>query len=65
MQDVCSVLKPHRIHGPVGVASVILYDFENSSAFACPRLRLRMLSTKLRDAQSDTNFVLHSLGEFQ
>src|SRR5271156_1275330 len=50
MQHVRSVIELHGIYRPVSVAFVILHDFQNSGAFSLPRLRLRMLSTKLGDA---------------
>src|SRR4029077_9137153 len=65
MQHIRSVLKLHRIHCPVSVTSVIPHDFKDSRAFALPRLRLWMLSPKLRHAQSDANFILHSFRKFQ
>src|ERR1700683_906743 len=65
MQNVRSFLKLHRIHRPIGVAPVILNDLKNARAFALPRLRLRMLPAKLRDAQGDANLILHRSGKFQ
>src|ERR1700693_3029845 len=65
MQHICSLLKLYRIHRAVGVASAILHNFKNSWALSLPRLRLRMLATKLRDAQSNANFILHGFRKLQ
>src|SRR6267154_2792157 len=64
MQHIRSVLELYRIYRAVGVTFVILDDFKDSRAFALPRLRLWMLSPKLRHAQSDANFILHSFRKF-
>ena len=50
MQYIHSVLELYGLYRPVGVPSMVLHDFENSGTFTLPRLRTRMLSTKLRDA---------------
>ena len=63
MQHICSFLELHCVHGTVGITSVILYDFENSGTCSLPRLRLAMLSTKLCNAESDSNLSFTASGK--
>src|SRR5450432_1467785 len=65
VQDVDRSLKLHRVVRPVCIASGVLHNFQNARAFALPRFRAGILSTKLRHAQTDADFVFDSFGTIQ
>ncbi len=59
MQYIDSFLEPYCVHRPISVASMVSHNLQNSRAFTFPRLRLRMFSTKLGDAQSNTHLIFY------
>src|SRR5260370_892501 len=65
MKHVDCALKFDRVHRPIGVCAMVLDYFEDAWSFPSPRLRAWMLSTKLSDTESGSNFINNRLGKSQ
>src|SRR5216684_8902136 len=65
MKHVDSIFKLDRVNGPIGVCAMVLDHFEDSWPFPSPGLRVRVLSPKLGNAESGSNFIDNRLGESQ
>ena len=65
MKYVDRVLKFDRVHRSIGVSAMVLDYFEAPWSFPSPRFRAWVLATKLRNAESGSNFIDHRLWESQ
>jgi len=65
MKYVDRVLKFDRVHRSIGVSAMVLDYFEDPWSFPSPRFRAWVLATKLRNAESGSNFIDHRLWESQ
>jgi hypothetical protein len=65
MKYVDRVLKFDRVHRSIGVSAMVLHYFEDPWSFPSPRFRAWVLATKLRNAESGSNFIDHRLWESQ
>src|SRR5260370_37238447 len=65
MKYVDGVLEFDRVHRSIGVSAMVLDYFENPWSFPSPRFRAWVLATKLRNAESGSNFIDHRLRESQ
>src|SRR6266699_13016 len=65
MKYVDGVLEFDRVHRSIGVSAMVLDYFEDPWSFPSPRFRAWVLATKLRNAESGSNFIDHRLRESQ
>src|SRR5713101_9308380 len=65
MKHVDNIFKLDRINRPIGVRAMVLDHFEGSRSLPPPGLRVRVLSPKLGDAESGSNFIYNPFGESQ
>ena len=65
VQNVNGFGEPDGIDRPIGVASVVLDDFENAGAFAFPRLGHRRFSTDLHQVERIPEIVDHLGRKFE
>src|SRR5438309_3653148 len=65
MKYVDGVLEFDRVHRSIGISAMVLDYFEDPWSFPSPRFRAWVLATKLRNAESGSNFIDHRLRESQ
>src|SRR6266568_7509155 len=65
MKYVDGVLEFDRVHSSIGISAMALDYFEDPWSFPSPRFRAWVLATKLRNAESGSNFIDHRLRESQ
>src|SRR6266436_2365561 len=65
MKYVDGVLEFDRVHRSIGISAMVLDHFEDPWSFPSPRFRAWVLATKLRNAESGSNFIDHRLRESQ
>ncbi len=65
MKNINGLTEFHGVDRAIGIAAVVLDDFQNPGTFSFPRLRFRMLAPKLRHTQGDAYFVLRRVGKVQ
>src|ERR1700676_112773 len=65
MQHVDCTLEPYRVDCTVSVASVIRDHFEDAGADSLPGLCVRMLTSKLRNAEGQADRILDSFRKIQ
>ena len=61
MKYVDGVLEFDRVHRSIGISAMVLDYFEDPWSFPSPRFRAWVLATKLRNAESGSNFIDHRL----
>ncbi len=61
MKYVDGVLEFDRVHRSISISAMALDYFEGSWSFPSPRFRAWVLATKLRNAESGSNFIDHRL----
>jgi hypothetical protein len=57
MKYVDRALKFDRVQRSIGVSAMVLDNFEDPWSFPSPRFRAWVLATKLRNAESGSNFI--------
>jgi len=65
MQHIDHLTKTHRIDRSIGIAIMLLDEFEHPRALPLPRLGRRMLAAELGNPEGVAHFVLHRLRERQ
>src|SRR6266850_1923847 len=65
MKHVDSMFRLDRVNRPIGVSAMVLDHFEDSRSLPPPGLRVQVLSPKLSNAESGSNFIDNRLGESQ
>src|SRR5246127_2842601 len=65
MKNVDGLLEFDRVYRSIGVSAMVLDYFEDSRSFPSPRFCASVLATKLRNAESGSNFIDHRLRESQ
>jgi hypothetical protein len=65
MKYVDGLLEFDRVYRAIGVSTMVLDYFEDPWSFPSSRFCAWMLATKLRNAESGSNFIDHGLRESQ
>src|SRR2546423_11891196 len=65
MKYIDGVFEFDRVHRSIGISAMVLDYFEAPWSFPSPRFRAWVLATKLRNAESGSNFIDHRLRESQ
>src|SRR5258706_15801930 len=65
MKHVDRTLKFHRVNGPIGVRSMVPDHFKDAWSLSSPRFCAWVLSAKLCNAESGSNFINNRLRECQ
>jgi len=65
MKYVDGLLEFDRVYRSIGVSAMVLDYFEDPWSFPSPRFCAWVLATKLRNAESGSNFIDHGLRESQ
>src|SRR6266404_3664820 len=65
MKYVDGVLEFDRVHRSIGISAMVLDYFEDPWSLPSPRFRAWVLATKLRNAESGSNFIDRRLRKSQ
>jgi hypothetical protein len=65
VKNIDGLAEFHGEHRAIRIPAMIFDDFKNAGTVSLPGLRLRMLASRLRDAQGNADLVLRGFGKVQ